>query len=230
MSKIIRYSNSIPSILIGEQQRDKETELRAEKTLGALFPAVSYITAPDGAKLIPIQEVVKIESVVAARREESRVTGYESGYQAGLAKGLEEAQKVMHTFDQAINDTVSLRAAHFEDAKTKILELVLQISRKVTFDAVQIDQQATVQMITKIIDSLIDKSKIVIKVNPNFLPIVEQHIDRFLGDSTTIKDLRVEADPRVKFGGCFIETPTGDIDARLESQFEVITATVLAGE
>jgi flagellar biosynthesis/type III secretory pathway protein FliH len=34
----------------------------------------------------------------------------------------------------------------------------------------------------------------------------------------------------VKYGGCFIETPTGDIDARLESQFEVISDAVLGAE
>ena len=29
---------------------------------------------------------------------------------------------------------------------------------------------------------------------------------------------------------CFIETPTGDIDARLNSQFEVIEDALLSGE
>ena len=55
-----------------------------------------------------------------------------------------------------------------------------------------------------------------------FRSVIEQGIDRFLGGSTSIKELTVVPDPRVRFGGCFIETPTGDIDARLESQFEVI--------
>ena len=54
-------------------------------------------------------------------------------------------------------------------------------------------------------------------------------MDRFLSGSTAIKDLQFEADPRVREGGCFIETPTGDIDARLESQFEVIEHVLRGG-
>ena len=85
-------------------------------------------------------------------------------------------------------------------------------------------------MIRGVIDSLIDRSRLKIKVNPDHLPIVEQNIDRFLEGSTTIKELAIEPDPRVKHGGCFIETPTGDIDARLESQFDVIADTLCGGE
>jgi flagellar biosynthesis/type III secretory pathway protein FliH len=71
-------------------------------------------------------------------------------------------------------------------------------------------------------EQLTDRSKVTIKVHPEFLPIVEQHRDRFLQHSSSLKELRIEADPRVKLGGCLIETPGGEIDARIESQFAVI--------
>ena len=84
-------------------------------------------------------------------------------------------------------------------------------------------------MIGGVIDQLVDRTKLRVKVHPDHLPLVEQNMDRFLASSTVIKDLKFEADPRVRMGGCFIETPTGDIDARLSSQFEVIEDTLLAG-
>ena len=62
------------------------------------------------------------------------------------------------------------------------------------------------------------------------MPVVEQNIARFLSAKTALKEIIFEADPRVRFGGCFIETPGGDIDARLESQFEVITEVIQTGE
>jgi flagellar assembly protein FliH len=100
----------------------------------------------------------------------------------------------------------------------------------VTFDAVEADPDLTAKMISAVIDSLIDRSRLIIKVNPDFLPVMEQHMNRFLESSTSIKDLKFEADPRVRHGGCFIETPSGDIDARLESQFEVVEEAILNDE
>jgi flagellar biosynthesis/type III secretory pathway protein FliH len=109
-----------------------------------------------------------------------------------------------------------------EDARQHILELVLKVSKKVTFDALEINPEATLVMIQGVISQLVDRSSLRIKVHPDHLPLVEQGMDSFLQSSTAIKDLTFEADPRVRVGGCFIETPTGDIDARLNSQFEVI--------
>lgn len=230
MSRIIRHSTEAPTVYIGEKNLDFDMEATAEKRLGVLFPVVSVITDYDGAKLIPIQEIYKIESVVKERLDRERQKGYEEGYQAGHNKGLEEATKVLRQFDQAIKDAVTQRESILEEARDKILDLIVEISRKVTFDAVEIDPETTLDMINGVINTLIDRSRLKIKVNPNHLPIVEQNIDRFLKGSTTIKEIAIEADPRVRYGGCFIETPSGDIDARLESQFEVIKEVLVSGE
>ena len=85
-------------------------------------------------------------------------------------------------------------------------------------------------MVARIVDGLIDRSQLRIKVHPDFLPIVEQNMHRFLSGTALIKEVIFEPDPRVRLGGCFIQTPTGDIDARLESQFEVIAESVLNAE
>lgn len=229
MSKIIRYITDGPTVSIGDNRLDTTAEADAEVKLGRLFPVVAVITNPDGAKLIPILEVAKLEQKLNDDCRKARQEGYRDGYQKGLDKGLDEARQVLRRFEGAISDAVGQRAVMLEEAKQKILELVLQISRKVTFDALDINREATVEMIEAVIDNLVDRSRLKIKVHPDYLPLVEQNMDRFLSGSTSIKDLKFEADPRVRLGGCFIETPTGDIDARLESQFEVIADTLQAG-
>lgn len=230
MSKIIRFTTDAPSVFIGERQRDLQTEAKAEQKLAAMFPMVNFITDIDGARLIPIAQVFKFEQVVERVREESFASGVKKGYTEGLEKGRDEARKVLSQFDQAIKDAVHQREVLLNEAREKVLDLVMKISRKVTFDAVEVDRESTVTMIARIIDTLVDRSRLVIKVHPDHLAIVEQNIDRFLQNSTAIKELRFEPDSRVKYGGCFIETPTGDIDARLESQFEVISDAVLGAE
>ena len=234
MSKILRQITEAPTVLIGERRHDPDVESQAESRLGDLFPVVAVETAIDGSKQIPIAEVFKIEEIYRREKEVARQSGYDTGYkkghEEGKAVGLEEARKVLNQFDGAIKDVIAHREAILEEARHKVLDLIVKISRKVTFDTIQIDQEATAEMITRVINQLIDKSRIKVKVHPDHLPMVEQSMDKFLSASSAIKELSIEPDPRVRFGGCFIETPTGDIDARVESQFEVIEGVIRASE
>lgn len=234
MSKLIRNSSPAPTVYIGAKQLDFERESQAEHRLGEIFPMVSVITDADGAKLIPIQEVFKIDQVHRQERLKERQAGLDEGnrkgYDRGRAEGRTEAEEVLRQFDQAIKDAVQQREILLQQSKQKILELVIQISRKVTFDAIAVDPEVTLTMISGVIDSLIDRSHLKIKVNPDHLPMVEQNIDQFMAGSATIKEIKIEADPRVRYGGCLIETPTGDIDARLDSQLEVVEETILSDE
>ncbi len=234
MSKIIRQAARAPTVYIGERHLDLEREELAERKLGEIFPFVSVVTDADGAKLIPIQEIFTIDRVNTEEKLKARQSGYDEGYRAGLSQGRAEgqamAEKVLQQFDQAIKDAIVQREILLEEARQKILDLVIQISRKVTFDAVAVEPETTVTMISGVIDTLVDRSRLRIKVNPDHLPIVEQNMERFMVGSATIKELSVAPDPRVRYGGCLIETPIGDIDARLESQFEVIEETILLCE
>lgn len=230
MSKVIRYITEAPSVFIGERQLDSTIENKAEERLSELFPIVSVITDSDGTRMIPIQEIFKIDHLFKEAVKKAQDAAFQQGHQAGEHKGLEEASKILKQFDRAIKDTVQQREALFDEARQRILELVTQISRKVTFGAVEADPDVTLEIINGVINTLIDRSKLKIKVNPDHLPIVEQNINRFLKGSTSIKEITIEPDPRVNYGGCFIETPTGDIDARLESQFEVIDEVLKRGD
>lgn len=230
LSKIIRHVKVAPRVHIGDRQFDVAEENRAETDLASFCPAVAVQTDADGAKLIPILEVFKIHQTLKEESEKAHQRGVQDGHRAGLQEGLAEAQKVLQNLEKAISDTVGQREAILNEARQKVLELVLQISRKVTFDAFSADPEITLELISGVIDQLVDRSRLNIKVNPHHLPVVEQHIDRFLKGEAMIKDLSIVPDPRVTSGGCFIETPSGDIDARLDSQFKVIEETMLSAE
>jgi flagellar assembly protein FliH len=221
-------------VLIGERRNDPIREADAEQHLGKLFPDVSVMTVPDGSRLIPIKEIYKIEAAYQASVDEAHQRGLsegrKAGYDQGLADGQRDARDVLKRFNAAVKDAVDQREEMLEEAKHRILDLIVKISRKVTFDAISADPEVTSTLIAGVIDRLIDKSHIKIRVHPDHLPLVEQSIDRFLEGSAAIKELSIEADPRVRFGGCFIETPTGDIDARIDSQFEVVEQAIRSGE
>ena len=64
--------------------------------------------------------------------------------------------------------------------------------------------------------------KIKIKLNPDDLKFIndtQSQIARFLQN---FDHIRFEAEDSIQSGGCLIETDRGDIDARIEKQFEAI--------
>jgi len=230
LSNIIRQSNNAPIVYVGEKHLDFERENVAENKLAELFPVVSIISDADGSKFIPIEEVFNLEKFYNDACQNSFDAGKKEGLESGLKQGLVKADVVLKKFEKAIGELINQRHQVIEESKQKLLELVLQISKKVTYEAIEVDPSTTLKMISGVVDSLLDRSKIKIHVNPDHLPIVQQNIDAYLKDSTTIKELAIVPDARIKYGGCFIETPNGDIDARLESQFEILEDSLLSNE
>ncbi len=228
LSKILRNTLEGPKVYVGEKHLDFEKEKVAQDRLTNLFPAVSVITDADGCRFIPIHQMSQLENALTEQKKQSYDDGYKNGYEEGLQKGLEKAQTVLQNFENSIKTTVSQRESLLDEAREKVLELVIKICRKITYEAVAVDPEKTLKIINGVIDSLIDRSNLKIKVNPKHLPIVEQNINLFSQGSTVIKQIEIIADQRVKYGGCFIETPTGDIDARLNSQIDVIEDLLLS--
>ncbi len=237
MSKILRQVRNAPAVPIGSRDIDAEVQQHAEEKLRRLLPMVDVLTDSRGARLIPVTEITKIEKAfldeIAASSKLGREQGIKEGHARGLQEGLAKSREVMNQMQKAIGDVVGQRQSLLDEAKEHVLDLILKISHKVTFNAVEVDPEVTAKIIRGVIDTLIDRSRLKIKVHPDHLPIIEQNINQFLEGSTSIKEIAIQADPRVGYGGCFIETPSGDIDARLESQFEIIASqlrTVEDGE
>ena len=156
--------------------------------------------------------------------------GCDEGYKKGLDEGHADARKVIDNFASVTKEAIKQREVLYNDARRKILDLVIEIARKITFDSARIDHDVTAGIISSVIDRLVDKTRVKVKVHPDHYPVMDQQIDRFKSDSTAIKEITIEPDPRVRYGGCYIETPTGDIDARVESQMDIIEKAFIEDE
>jgi len=230
LSKLFHAAVGSEKVVIGEYRADIEADRQAEKRLASVFLGINVFTNVEGKKLVPIQELLKIEEQMRVGKETASKEGFDRGYKEGLSKGHAEAKKVIDNFAKLIQDAIKEREVLYDEARSKILELVLKIAKKVTFDAARIDSEVTASIIDGTINKLVERSKIKIKVHPDHLPLIEQQIDRFRGDSNVVKEMIIEPDTRVRYGGCFIETPSGDIDARVETQMDVIAEAINAYE
>lgn len=234
LSRVMTLPMGKSKVIIGEYLVDRDAEKEAEALIDSTHPGVMVLTTTDGKKQIPLQQLLMIENKYQAEIKAAYHRGLEEGRTAGYEKGShdgrEEARKVVASLTGLINDVTRQRQKLLTEAREHIFEMVIKISKKLSFEAAAINPEITMSIIAGAIEQLLDKSRINVKVNPDHLPEIEQHIDRYRGRDTAIKEISFEADPRVRAGGCFIETPSGDIDARMESMFEIIRQSLIDGE
>jgi flagellar assembly protein FliH len=248
LSKLLRNAIVSEKIVIGDLSSRINADIQAEEILKSEFGDIDIITSLEGRKLVPIKFVADIhnnlhdqntrlkneidqiqKTLLEEKRREKEIAnsegheaGYRKGYDEGLNAGQEEARRVVANFENLIKDAIKQRDLLYNQARQKIIDLIIEISRKITFDTATANPEITSGIVSSVIEKLTDKSKIKVKISPDHLPTVEKQIDRFKGDSTTIKEITLEADPRVRNGGCIIETPGGDVDVRLETQMDIV--------
>ncbi|HSH00502.1 MAG TPA: FliH/SctL family protein [candidate division Zixibacteria bacterium] len=223
---MLRVRSLAEPLKIGQIREDADLSATAADILARRYPDVHIETGLDGKRWMALKEMVRVD----ARVNELMRSEYERGRSAGEASGLErgrgEARQALDAFEGAVCDAVQQRETLLRDAESNIIELILKIARKLTFDAVRLDPDITAQIVRGAIESLVDKREIAVQVHPDHLPQLEQVMDEFESLSTEIRKISLQPDARVGHGGCFIRTPSGDIDARLESQFQIIEETV----
>ncbi len=225
-AKVIRTTLTENSRRIGEGREDVDQAFRGGKLLEEYFPDVHCETALDGSRFVPLREIGKIVNSCIELEKQARQSGFEAGKAAGLQEGQAEAKKVFDSFSGAVNAAIDQRESILRDAESNALNVIMKIARKVTRDSAKIDIEVTIAIIKGSIEQLTDRREIHVKVNPEHHEELKSRIEEFRTLSADIRKLSIEPDARINYGGCFIHTPSGDIDARLETQLDVIAETI----
>ena len=74
----------------------------------------------------------------------------------------------------------------------------------------------------KALSQVDNPGKIKIKLNPGDLQFIKDTQDQLSHFLDNVDKIRFEAEESILSGGCLIETDRGDIDARIDKQFQAI--------
>lgn len=202
----------------------------------AIFPEVKTPThrtpAPDFEAIQ--RKANEIIRNAHAQAQQIRQQAYETGYQQGYAEGKRQAQQEMeHALQLQIE---SLRAevegflhslrvefdAYLQATETPMLELVMEIARKVIREELRMHPDHILALIRDALRRIKGFGAVRIFVNPADLDRVRQHRASLLSVLDGIDQLEILEDRRVEAGSCRIETEQGTYDARLSTQLELI--------
>jgi flagellar assembly protein FliH len=175
-----------------------------------------------------LTEQVELAQHAQAELQASVAAEESKGYQVGYEKALEEVNKASQEKVSDLNQAIKL----FSEALQSQVGQVDQYAVEMAFAALgrivgeqQANADFTKAVVTEALTAVRGASKVVVGVSQRDYDVL-QGLQKDLASEGQFGDFQLVADPRVRVGGCLIETGNGAWDARLETQLLRLKDTV----
>lgn len=190
----------------------------------AVTPQVaSSMVAPPSAPAF--SAAAAAEDLVRRRREAEQ-----EGYQQGLSRGKAESERTREAqkqrFDELLAAIEAERNRYLNRLEDGVPEVVMEAMARLLGRALA-SPAGTIASIREIIQThCASQSSLVVRIAPSDFAFLGEAGVAAIGAGLR-SSIQVESDERVQLGGCLIETPAGNLDARLEVQLERLKQAIL---
>jgi len=151
---------------------------------------------------------------------------YRSGFEDGKEIMREEQEMVIQLFLSLIEELKKQREEYLKSVEKEMVRLSLEIASKVIQQKIEQDEKVILKNLKHALKHLLDKGRIIIRLNPADLEIVSKH-SKEIKSAEGLKELILEEDSKITRGGCLIHSELGHIDAQIETQLEMIGKALL---
>jgi flagellar assembly protein FliH len=159
-------------------------------------------------------------------RQQAGQQGYEEGLQAGLQEGRQAGQIELQQRIQALKfqfiDLMRLRRQVLVDMEPQIVRLAWEVAKRVVGDELKTNRDVIVGVVRSSLYTLQERDEILIRVNPEEYESVKAHQSEFEAMIEGLRKFVIQPDGAIEHGSCSIETNLGNVDARIDTQFEAI--------
>ena len=168
-------------------------------------------------------------------REEAKNAGHEEGTAAGREEGIaqireEEKQILLDAnakAEKTMRDAKDASRAYLWQAEDEIAAIAMDIADKVLPQHFLDVPQIILPLIRKALLKVKEQPEVVIRVSPSDYDLVllaRAEFQTMLEGSSAV--LEVRSDEQLSAGDCILETPNGNVDARVATQLEIIRQAV----
>lgn len=159
-----------------------------------------------------------IETTEKARAEAEAIR--QTAYRAGREEAAEETLENILAAKEQRRDAL-------QSIEQDVLKLSIKIAEKIIGREIASDEKTRGEIVLTALRQARQREMLIVRVNAADLPIVERMRERIeaFGQARYIDFV---ADQTVGEGGCLIESQSGTIDARLETQLRVFEKALLA--
>ena len=155
---------------------------------------------------------------------------YEKGLSEGVQKGRElqknETLQNLQTMASIVKEASKLKKSILENAEQQIIELSLAMTEKVVHLEVTTNREVIRSVLKEAIKNIGDRENMKIRVHPKDFHFMLEIKSDFLHEFDGIKNIVFEEDESILQGGAIIETLCGEVDARLDQQYNEIKTLI----
>jgi len=155
-------------------------------------------------------------------------SGYEQGERAGGDAAMQQLEQVLQSLRQVLS---GLEALHRRDARAfekDQVQLALAVPRKVVGREVAAAPEVVGDLLREGLARLEHSGALTVRMNPADLERLADVRTQLLEGRVDSGRVRFEADVGVSPGGCYIESEAGDVDARVEQRFRIVSEALEA--
>ena len=164
---------------------------------------------------------------LVSRAQEEAENIKKSAFEEGYRKGMEQANVDMETFRNSFSEFMNAPKNVFEYIAPDILEISVDIAKKIIKKEVESDPQVLVNTIVDVLKT-VSKSepKINIRVKPQAVQFIKDTVPNITYEYGIDAKVNIIADPSIEEGGCIFQTNNGIVDASIDTQLEIIKKAI----
>ncbi len=192
------------------------------KGLGHVVPAVVVSATEEAARIVARAEddAAALRSTLGKEIEEARQAGFAAGREEGLA---EVAALLQGARARAERELAS--------SKETAIVLARRMAERIVGRAIELAPELMNQIVAEALASSRARSgKIVLRVHPEDLAGIEAGRPHWVAAVAAAVQVGVVPDPTVEHGGCVVDTPSGRVDARLQTQLDALERALRGNE
>ena len=154
--------------------------------------------------------------------EKAYAKGFARGEKAGIESGNEKIESVVNSINQGLSELVKIRQDIYLETEQETVKLAMAIARKVVCNEVRVNKDIFVNVVKEAAKKVEGNEKVKIKLSCKDFQFIKNEKPAIIDKITNIENVGFEMDESIPDGGCIIETESGDIDARIEKQFQAV--------
>lgn len=240
--------------ILGLGQAPPEEVARLQDSGDDQFRPISFGAPPPEAEPVkapaqPVRDDLEAKRIVAQAREKAETILAEARQAVGQLQAQEQqrlevlvaerarqvAEAVRHEQEdrfRAATEELLLsfrRAADeaIQEAVGQVAELAAAVTTKVSRCKVEADDEIVVEVVSEAMRRLSDYTQLRVMLNPDDQSTVAAHRDALLRQAGKLDGLEIIASDGIERGGCVLESDVGEVDARINSQLQVIWEQIL---
>ena len=164
---------------------------------------------------------------LVSRAQEEAENIKKSAFDEGYSYGLKKADADIEKFRSNVAKFMGATKEVFEYIAPDILELSIEIAKKIIKKELQSDPQVLIETIVDVLRTISkNEPKINIRVRPQNAQFIKDTLPTVTYQYGIEAKINIIADPSIEEGGCVFQTNNGIVDASIDTQIEIIKKTL----